>query len=327
MAENVLLEVDAVTKRFHRASAGLRRRSTFAAVDGVSLVLRAGQGMGLVGESGCGKSTLARVLLALERPDSGVVRLRGRSLGELSRRDLRGARRHMQLVPQDPGSSIDPRFTVGRAIAEPMVVHGVHNRRAAVERADELLSQVGMDSGAAGRRIHQFSGGQRQRIALARALAVQPDLIVADEPTSALDVLVQAQILNLLREAQSQLGLTLLFVSHNLGAVRHMCDTVSVMYAGQIVEVAPTEQLFARPAHHYTIELIEAVPTLARRATVSRVAPAASERLSAQGCPFAPRCPAATAVCASTRPPLVTLSPGRQVACHHPRVAPEGARR
>jgi oligopeptide/dipeptide ABC transporter ATP-binding protein len=322
MPDPPFVEMDNVTKRYHRPASGLGRRSSHAAVDNVSLTVNRGQSLGLVGESGCGKTTLARLLLALEQPDHGRVRMDGRDLRTLSSAELRRVRRRMQFVPQDPGSSIDPRFTIGRAIAEPLIVHGVGQRNAALSRACELLVQVGMEPDSAQRRIHQFSGGQRQRIALARALAVQPELIVADEPTSALDVLVQAQILNFLRSAQADLGLALLFVSHNLGAVRHMCDTVCVMYAGQIVEIATTEELFEQPRHHYTVELIDAVPTLKRREYLGR--PAAAEpglHEMTNGCPFAARCPSATGVCRELRPALVELSAGHRVACHHPSTA------
>ncbi len=318
--DEALLEVDDVVKRFTRRRGPGGGRQTLVAVDHVTLSVRRGASIGLVGESGCGKTTLARLILRLDRLDSGDVRLGGQSLPRLPTAGMRTARRRMQLIPQDPGSAVDPRFTIERAIAEPLAAHRMGTPAERRERVRELLSQVSLDPDSAGRKIHQFSGGQRQRIAIARALALRPELLIADEPTSALDVLVQAQILNLLLDLRHSLGLTLLFISHNLGAVRHVCEAVAVMYAGRIVEIADAGTLFAEPRHPYTSMLIESVPRLGQ-------APAAAARpagewdaraAAAKACPFSPRCPEARPVCSQTPPPLEESRPGHWAACHFP---------
>jgi oligopeptide/dipeptide ABC transporter ATP-binding protein len=334
-----LLEVDNAVKRFARRRGlggglgGGGRRETLVAVDHVTLSVARGASIGLVGESGCGKTTLARLILRLDRLDSGDVRLGGQSLGKLSAAGLRAARRRMQLIPQDPGSAIDPRFSVERAVAEPLVAHHIGTAAGRRARVGELLAQVSLDPGSAGRKIHQFSGGQRQRIAIARALALRPELLIADEPTSALDVLVQAQILNLLLELRQDLGLTLLLISHNLGAVRQVCEAVAVMYAGRIVEIAATGTLFAAPRHPYTSMLIESVPRLGPAAPSAggpAGGPAArpagewpagewdARAVAAKACPFSPRCPEARPVCTQTPPPLEQSPAGHWTACHFP---------
>jgi oligopeptide/dipeptide ABC transporter ATP-binding protein len=325
-----LLEIDDVIKSFaRRHGPGVLRRGRAAtiAVDHVTLSIARGASIGLVGESGCGKTTLARLILQLDRLDSGDVRLGGQSLPALSAAELRAARRRMQLIPQDPGSAIDPRFTIERAVAEPLVAHGIGTTAERREQVRKLLGQVALDPASAGRKIHQFSGGQRQRIAIARALALRPELLIADEPTSALDVLVQAQILNLLLDLRHSLGLTLLFISHNLGAVRHVCEAVAVMYAGRIVEIADVDTLFAEPRHPYTSLLIESVPRLGPAAPAP--ARAAGEwdgrTAAAQACPFSPRCPQARPVCSQIPPPLEESRPGHWTACHFP-LSPAGPR-
>ncbi|MDX1625986.1 MAG: ATP-binding cassette domain-containing protein, partial [Wenzhouxiangellaceae bacterium] len=257
----VLLEVRGLTRHFRpRRRPFARREPPVRAVDGVDLALRAGASYGLVGESGCGKSTLARAILRLIEPTSGSVQLDGTEITALGPRALRQARRDMQMVFQDPWASLSPRRTVGQTLREPLDVHGIGARRRRPSRVLELLETVGLDAGAADRYPHEFSGGQRQRIAIARALAVEPKLLVADEAVSALDVSVQSQVLNLLADLRRDRGIALLFISHDLSVVRHVCDVVGVMYLGRIVEGGPAGRVLSAPAHPYTQALIDAAP-------------------------------------------------------------------
>ncbi|HEY2505553.1 MAG TPA: ABC transporter ATP-binding protein [Streptosporangiaceae bacterium] len=288
------------------------------AVDGVDLRIERGEALALVGESGSGKSTLARALTGLVAPDRGEIRLDGRVLrGRRSSAD----HRKIQMVFQDPYSSLNPRLTVGGVLHELLRVHHVVARSEVAARATELLRMVGLSEEAVHAFPRQFSGGQRQRVAIARALALQPELLVADEPVSALDVSVQATILNLLQDLRADLGLTLLLISHNLAVVRHLCDRVAVMYLGRIIEVAPTETLFARPRHPYTIGLLAAIPrlTFAEEGDSPAIAgdPPSPLRLPT-GCRFRTRCPIAQPVCAEQDPALLTsaTAPGHNVACH-----------
>jgi ABC-type glutathione transport system ATPase component len=238
-----------------------RRVAPVRAVDGVSFDVMAGETLGLVGETGCGKSTTARLIMRLLEPSAGEVRFDGRDVGSLRGAQLKALRREMQMIFQDPYSSLNPRKTVGAIVAEPFAIHGLLGERAArARRVQELLEMVGMSPEHHNRYPHEFSGGQRQRIGIARALALEPRLLIADEPVSALDVSVQAQVLNLLRELQSRLGLTLLFISHDLSVIRYMCDRVAVMRAGRIVELADNEQLYRSPREEYTRELLASVP-------------------------------------------------------------------
>ncbi len=280
---------------------------------GIDLSLPEGGSLGIVGESGSGKSTLARTVLALERPQSGQVVLRGLDLFALSRAELRAARRHVQAVFQDPYGSLDPRHTVGRIVAEPIVaLERQVGRAARRERVAAILNDVGL-AGAASRYPHEFSGGQRQRIAIARALVTRPALVVADEPVSALDVSVQAQVLLLMRELQSRRGLAWLFISHDLGVVRSITARVAVLYRGRVVEEGATASVFDAPLHPYTQALVAAVPRInvpRRRAAAPADAPAA-----ATGCAYAPRCPRAVARCTAERPEL-RGDADRRVACH-----------
>ncbi|OPF83892.1 ABC transporter ATP-binding protein [Streptomyces antioxidans] len=256
------ISVHDVTRVYQRPRTSLRSASPpVHALRGVSFAIPQGQRFGIVGESGCGKSTLLRILAGLDRPTSGSVAIDGRDLTGLPERRLTFVRERLQLVFQDPMSSLDPRMRVGDIVAEPLVAQGHGNRR---ERVAELLEAVGLRADAADRYPHQFSGGQRQRISIARALAPRPKIIVADEPVSALDVSVRAQVLNLIADLVDELSLTLVFVSHDLSVVRHVCDRVAVMHAGQIVETGSTEQVYEDPRHSYTRRLIAAVPTLGR---------------------------------------------------------------
>ncbi len=333
MSDEVLLSVSGLVRDYPLARVRLFGPvPRFRALRGVDLAIRRGRSLGLVGESGCGKSTLARAMLALEAPTAGTVRLFGEDLFALSRQKLRAMRRHVQIVLQDPYGSLDPRMRVGRIVAEPLL--GLEPGLGRIERRDrvlEALASVGLGAGDAGRYPHEFSGGQRQRIAIARALITRPALIVADEPVSALDVSVQAQVLNLMSDLQETLGLTYVFISHDLHVVRLVTDDLAVMYRGRIVEEGPTAAVFALPAHPYTQALIDAVPVAdpARRKALALVpAEAIAEPVSgegpafeeerAMGCPYADRCPFTIDLCRSERPALrvVAGSPERRAACH-----------
>uniref|UniRef100_UPI001AEB4147 ABC transporter ATP-binding protein n=1 Tax=Azospirillum agricola TaxID=1720247 RepID=UPI001AEB4147 len=291
------------------------------AVDGVSLTVRPGETFGLVGESGCGKSTLGRAILRLIEPAAGRIRLDGEELSGKSRAALRPIRRKIQMVFQDPFGSLDPRWTVGQLLAEPLHVHGIGRRAERRDRVADLLSRVGLPADAGSRHPHEFSGGQRQRIGIARALALSPQLVVCDEPVSALDVSVQAQILNLLADLQRDLGVAFLFISHDLSVVEHIADRVGVMYLGRIVETAPREALWRRPLHPYTQALFDAVPDLdrpvARRARVALTGDPPSAFAPPAGCRFHTRCPLAVERCRREAPSLRAVGGAdHQVACH-----------
>ena len=303
----------------------LPRRRLFAAaprlraLDGVSFRIEAGRSFGIVGESGCGKSTLARTVLALERPSAGSVRVRGQDLFALKAGELRALRRHLQIIFQDPYGSLDPRQRVGRIVAEPLsMTEQGKNRSERRSRVAEVLEAVGLPAADAGKYPHEFSGGQRQRIAIARALITHPDLIVADEPVSALDVSVQAQVLNLMSDLQARLGLTYLFISHDLSVVRCVTDEVAVMYLGRIVEQGPTARIFADPRHPYTQALLSAIPRPDPKRRSRRAPEQAAPVVEAStgGCPFAPRCPRAEARCRSEAPLLRPLDGDHTAACH-----------
>ncbi|NNM85955.1 MAG: ABC transporter ATP-binding protein [Phycisphaerales bacterium] len=294
------------------------------AVEDVSLYINGGETLGLVGESGCGKTTTGRAILRL-LPEgsariSGEVNFKGVDMYRMSQRQLRPLRRHLQIIFQDPAGSLNPRMNIGDMIAEPMVVHGLADKREAPNVAGELLERVGLPAAAAGRYPHEFSGGQRQRIGIARALALKPDLIVCDEPVSALDVSIQAQILNLLEDLQSELGLAYLFIAHNLAVVEHFSDRIAVMYLGRIVETAPSKELCRNPRHPYTQALLSAVPKpeprkLDRRIVLAGEVPSPAKPPS--GCAFHPRCPLATERCKQQMPPLEPKQggPGHLAAC------------
>lgn len=300
---SALLEVEALRKSFGGARMPFApARAAVRAVDGVSFTLAQGETLGLVGETGSGKSTLGRLVLRLVEPTAGRIRFEGRDVTGASSGVLRAMRPRMQMVFQDPYGSLDPRMTAGQIIAEPMVTHGVARREAA-ERARALLSQVGLRSAMAGRYPHEFSGGQRQRLGIARAIALDPSLVVLDEPVSALDVSVQAQILNLLAEIQARSSVAYLFIAHDLAVVRHVSDRVAVMYLGRIVEIAPRDALYGAPRHPYTVSLLAAVPHAdpVRERARPRIRPIGEIGSAAalpSGCRFHPRCPRARMVAA-----------------------------
>jgi oligopeptide/dipeptide ABC transporter ATP-binding protein len=292
------------------------------AVDDVTFTLHDGETLGLVGESGCGKTTLSRTIMRLVESTAGAVRFRGRDVSHASRRELAPLRREMQMVFQDPYASLNPRKRVGQIVGMPLRRHGVAHEEAD-RRVLDLLDRVGLAREHVNRFPHEFSGGQRQRIGIARALALDPKLIVLDEPVSALDVSIQAQIVNLLDDLQDELGLTYLFVAHDLSVVRHVSDRVAVMYLGKLMEVSPAEELYSKPIHPYSAALLEAIPIpdprrnrARERSVVSGEPPNPIDPPS--GCVFHPRCPRATDVCRTVEPPLTQYPGGHLAACHHP---------
>lgn len=295
-------------------------RTMLRAVDGVSFTIQRGETLALVGESGCGKSTMARLLVGLYPLTRGEIEIDGQSITTLNGPKGKSLRKRLQMIFQDPYASLNPRWRVGRIIAEPLKAHTEMTEQQQNERVDELLRQVGLDPADKQRYPHQFSGGQRQRISIARALAVKPEFLVCDEPTSALDVSVQAQVLNIMKDLQRSLGLTYLFISHNLAVVHHVADRVGVMYLGRIVEIATRDELFANPRHPYTRMLISAIPDIegkgASRTPVAGEVPNPLQPPS--GCTFHPRCPLARDLCKQQSPALIYLkNEGQtQVACH-----------
>jgi peptide/nickel transport system ATP-binding protein/oligopeptide transport system ATP-binding protein len=332
-----LLEVRDLVKHFPLTRGIVFQRGYGAvhAVDGVSLKVRAGETLGIVGETGCGKSTTARLMLRLLDPTSGSVRFEGEDITAASGSRLKALRREMQMVFQDPYSSLNPRKTVGSIIAEPFALHGLEKgegaRRTAVQ---ELMEQVGLNPEHYNRFPHEFSGGQRQRIGVARAIALRPKLIVADEPVSALDVSIQAQILNLLRDLQGELGITLVLIAHDLSVIRHMCDRVAVMYLGKVVEQAAAETLYSSPRHPYTGALLAAVPVpdprLARRGDRARAllsGDVPSPTNPPPACRFHTRCPKAQEPCWTEEPLLEPKEGGGEAACHFPLTDAEVAER
>jgi peptide/nickel transport system ATP-binding protein len=323
-----LLEVNGLRKYFPIRTGFLRKIvGQVRAVDDVSFSVERGETLALVGESGCGKTTTSRCILRALAPTDGQILFRTAEgavvdVARLPKRRLRPLRRQMQMIFQDPFSSLNPRKTLLDIVGEPLLVNGTRNRRERVDRVAELLRLVGLRPEYMRRFPHAFSGGQRQRIGIARALALNPSLVVADEPVSALDVSVQAQILNLMLDLQAELGLTYLFVAHDLSVVKHVCDRVAVMYVGQIVELAPTGALFTAPQHPYTEALLSAVPKPDPRLRAQRIVlqgEVADPAHPPSGCYFHPRCPYALPICRTERPKLEAIAPGRLVSCHRAR--------
>jgi oligopeptide transport system ATP-binding protein len=320
---DVILEVRNLVKHFDVGRSRLvgGEPTVVKAVDGVTFSIRRGETLGLVGESGCGKTTTGRCILQLERPTSGQIIFEGRDLATLGERGLRPVRRRMQVIFQDPYSSLNPRMTIGQIIAEPLAVHGiVRDRRARAARVKELLAHSGLLPAMAARYPHELSGGQRQRVGIARALAMEPSLIVCDEPVSALDVSIQAQIINLLEELQAEFRLTYLFVAHDLSVVRHISDRVAVMYLGKVVEITDRKSLYEDPQHPYTKALLSAVPipdpaVEAGRDRVVLGGEVPSPLSPPSGCVFHPRCPIAIEDCRRVVPELREIRPEHRVAC------------
>jgi peptide/nickel transport system ATP-binding protein len=307
-----LLSVSDLETHFRTPGGQLR------AVDGVSLELARGETVGLVGESGCGKSTLGKSIMRLVDPTAGRIAFDGTDITVLDQRRLKAVRRSIQMIFQDPFASLNPRHTIGEILTAPLKVHGVGDKAQRKAIVEDILAKVGLPRDAIGRYPHEFSGGQRQRIGIARALILSPELVICDEPVSALDLSIQAQILNLLVDMKRQLGLSYLFISHDLSVVRYFADRVLVMYLGRIVESADNATLWASPRHPYTRALIDAVPDASRR---RQAAPIHGDLPSPQdipgGCRFHTRCPLATEICRSREPDFRALAPGHHVACHH----------
>jgi oligopeptide/dipeptide ABC transporter ATP-binding protein len=290
-------------------------------VDDVSLALQRGRSIGLVGETGCGKTTTARLIVRLLDPTSGAIRFAGSDLATMSQADLRPVRKDLQMIFQDPVSSLNGRHSVQTIIGTPLRVHGIVPRPGVRSRVRELMEVVGLNPDHADRYPHEFSGGQRQRIGIARALAVEPKVIVADEPVSSLDVSVQAQILNLMSRLQAEFGIGYLFIAHDLTVVRQFCHDVAVMYLGRVVESGQSDRVYRRPAHPYTKALLAAVPDVAaprRRPRAALAGEPPDPAAVPSGCRFRARCPIAKDVCAQVEPPLVEIAPGQRVACHFP---------
>jgi oligopeptide transport system ATP-binding protein len=317
-----LVEVTGL-KMYFPITAGLLRRKVgdVKAVDDVSFSIIEGETLGLVGESGCGKSTCGRAVLRLYDPTAGSIRINGTEIGTMSQRALRPLRPQMQMVFQDPQASLNARMTLASIISEPLDEHTKLSRAEKLERVYELMDAVGLNRQFANRYPHEFSGGQRQRIGIARALALNPKFIVCDEPIAALDVSIQAQVVNLLEDLQDKLGLTYLFISHDLSMVRHICDRVAVMYLGRIAEIAPRDALYANPQHPYTQALLSAVPepdpeseSTRRRIILQGDVPSPAK--PPKGCNFCTRCPQVMPVCRETKPDLREIAPGHFSACH-----------
>jgi oligopeptide transport system ATP-binding protein len=327
---DVLLEAICLTKHFATGGGFGGRAGVVRAVDGVSFRLRRGETLALVGESGCGKSTTARLVLRLIEPTDGQVIFEDREITGLEGVALRRLRRRMQIVFQDPFASLNPRMSVGAILEEPLLVHGVGTRAERRARVAELLSLVGLAPYHAARYPHEFSGGQRQRVGIARALAVEPALVVCDEPVSALDVSIQAQVVNLLKDLQARLGLSYLFIAHDLAVVKHMADRVAVMYLGRIVETAPTASLFTAPGHPYTRTLLAAIPRPDPRHKQAPGDGAGAGDLPSPldpppGCHFHTRCAFAVARCREVAPVLAPVGTGHEVACHRAAELPAAA--
>ena len=317
-----LLRVERLTRHFPIMQGVFRRQvGTVKAVDGVDFEILEGETVGLVGESGCGKSTTGRAILRLHPATAGRIEFRGEDITALEGEALRRLRRRMQMIFQDPQDSLNPRMTAGGIVGEPLREHGTARGKALAERVEALFESVGLDPRFTNRYPHEFSGGQRQRIGVARALALDPEFIVCDEPIAALDVSIQAQVVNLLEDLQERLGLTYLFISHDLGMIRHIADRVAVMYLGKIVELAPSDVLYREPLHPYTRALLSAVPIHdpeleAKRERIILTGDVPSPADPPPGCRFSTRCPLAAPECSAREPAWRELRPGHRVACH-----------
>ena len=311
-------------RKYFPIRGGLLQRTVaqVKAVDGVSFVVRKGETLGLVGESGCGKTTVGRTILRLTPATSGRVLFEGQDVFKLNGSQLKALRRDMQIIFQDPYSSLDPRMPIGESVGEGLLVHGMRDAKKRNEIVIEMLRKVGLEDYHARRYPHEFSGGQRQRIGIARALALRPKFIVCDEPVSALDVSIQSQVLNILKDLQAEFGLTYLFIAHNLSVVEHISDRVGVMYLGKLVELTDRETLFREPLHPYTKALLSAIPIpdpTVKRERIILQGDVPSPVNPPPGCRFHTRCPFAVDICKSVEPPLEELKPGHLVACHVPR--------
>jgi oligopeptide transport system ATP-binding protein len=320
MKNNKLLEVENL-KKYYPVSGGLlyRHLGDIKAVDDVSFYIMEGEALGLVGESGCGKSTLGRTILRLEEPTEGKIVYRGSDITKLNKKELRGLRKEIQIIFQDPQSSLDPRMTIGQSIGEAMLIHGLRDERQRGRRVGEMLERVGLESQHALRYPHEFSSGQRQRIGIARALALSPRLIIADEPVSALDVSVQAQILNLMLDLRREFRLAYLFIAHDLSVIRQVSQRVAVMYLGRIVELAEASEIFTSPLHPYTEALVSAIPSIRRGKKKTRIllpGSVPSPLNPPPGCRFHTRCHRVMPICHQVEPRLKDVGNGHLVACH-----------
>lgn len=316
MPETPILQARGLRKYFPIRRGLFKRVADYVrAVDGIDLEILPNQTLGLVGESGCGKSTVARLILRLLYPDAGRIRFMDKEIADLSERQFKPLRKQIQMIFQDPYSSLNPRMTVAQSIAEGVRISGITDERAMRQRIEKLLEMVGMPAASAERYPHEFSGGQRQRVGIARALSVSPRLILCDEPISALDVSIQAQIINLLKDLQAELGLSYLFISHDLNVVSYICDHVSVMYRGQIVESAPAEVLFDDPRHPYTLKLLAAVPDTSSMDWNPRIDTAKRATSPLSACSYADQCDVRTPSCDEADLAMVEVGPGHRVRC------------